>query len=108
MPLGPRAATEPSSPPLTSPGFGVAVNADTGNLYATREGETKVEAFNTGSTAPPRFELSIENTGNGSGTRTSVPNGIDCGSKCSADFDEGQVLDLVAPPAGNSEFAGWS
>src|SRR5581483_5417536 len=45
---------------------------------------------------------------NGSGTVSSTPAGINCGSGCTADFAVGTVVQLSATPAVGSAFAGWS
>src|SRR6185437_14097584 len=55
---------EVSSTPLSSFGRGVGVNWATGNLYAAREGNTKVEVFAPG---PGGFELTVNLTGTGGG-----------------------------------------
>lgn len=55
----------------------------------------------------PEFTLSVEKTGNGSGTVTSNPVGIDCGLDCSETFDEGTLVTLTATPDDDSVFAGW-
>ncbi len=39
---------------------------------------------------------------------TSSPAGINCGSTCSAQFDQGTQVTLSANPAPGSAFAGWS
>jgi predicted outer membrane repeat protein len=52
--------------------------------------------------------LTVVRAGSGSGTVTSGPAGIDCGSNCSAVFAEGTHVVLSAAPAGQSRFAGWS
>jgi uncharacterized delta-60 repeat protein len=52
-------------------------------------------------------ELTVAKAGNGSGTVTSSPNGIACGSTCTAPFAAVSVtLKATAPPG--SAFAGWS
>jgi len=43
----------------------------------------------------------------GSGSVTSNPAGIDCGTTCSAGFASGSTVDLSATPAANSYFASW-
>ncbi len=103
------AATVISSTPLASGGNGVAVNGATGNIYVSREGSTEVEVFGPGLVSP-EFELKISKTGTGSGTVTSLaPNtGIDCGSECSAEFEEGAEVELEAIAAANSKFTGWT
>lgn len=52
--------------------------------------------------------LTVSKSGNGSGTVTSSPSGIDCGSTCTASFDNGTSVTITATPAGGSTFAGWS
>ncbi|CAK0748842.1 lysyl endopeptidase [Gammaproteobacteria bacterium] len=44
---------------------------------------------------------------NGSGTVTSNPSGIDCGSTCSASFASGTNVALTAAPASGYAFTGW-
>ncbi len=55
-----------------------------------------------------QFTLSVTRDGSGSGTVTSNPPGIDCGATCSAAFDSGTVVTLMATPATGSIFSGWS
>jgi endo-1,4-beta-xylanase len=52
--------------------------------------------------------LTVTKSGSGSGTVTSAPAGINCGSTCSAGFASGTSVTLTATPAGGSTFAGWS
>ena len=52
--------------------------------------------------------LTLTKAGNGSGTVTSSPAGVTCGSTCSHDFDYGTVVHLTPAPATGSSFAGWS
>jgi hypothetical protein len=52
--------------------------------------------------------LSVVREGTGSGTVTSAPAGIDCGTGCSAGFAVGTMVTLSATPATGSVFAGWS
>lgn len=54
------------------------------------------------------FSLSVSKLGNGSGTVTSSPSGINCGTACSAPFDVGSSVTLTATPASGSTFSGWS
>ena len=59
------------------------------------------------STIPMRL-LTITKTGNGSGTVTSRPAGIDCGAVCAASFPNGSIVTLTATPAAGSYFNGWA
>jgi len=57
---------------------------------------------------PNDYPLSVSKAGSGSGTVTSSPRAIDCGSTCSAVFPSGTEVTLTAMAARNSLFAGWS
>jgi len=56
-------------------------------------------------TAPSQYILSAAKTGDG--TITSAPGGILCGATCSAAFDEGTQVQLVANPDPGWTFDGW-
>jgi len=62
----------------------------------------------TGPTPPTTFQLTVQMSGNGSGTVTSSPAGIDCGPACREAFNSGTVVTLTAAAATGSIFAGWS
>ncbi|HVY77799.1 MAG TPA: PKD domain-containing protein, partial [Solirubrobacterales bacterium] len=59
-------------------------------------------------TAAPQFTLKVKKSGNGQGTLTSNPAGINCGSACEAEYSEGTEVTLTPSPAMGSEFTGWS
>jgi hypothetical protein len=52
--------------------------------------------------------LSVSKEGNGNGSITSSPTGIDCGSECSASFDPNMSVTLIATPGLETVFSGWS
>ncbi|MCS6912624.1 MAG: fibrinogen-like YCDxxxxGGGW domain-containing protein [Myxococcales bacterium] len=52
--------------------------------------------------------LFVVKSGQGAGTVTSDPPGIDCGTRCSAPFAPGTRVLFSARPSAESEFAGWS
>jgi hypothetical protein len=52
--------------------------------------------------------LMVTKGGTGTGTVTSDPPGIDCGSDCSEVYDEGTEVELTAVADSGSIFAGWS
>ena len=52
--------------------------------------------------------LTVVPAGTGTGTVTSAPSGINCGSVCLASFTSGASVTLSASPIGGSTFAGWS
>ena len=54
------------------------------------------------------FTLTVVKAGTGSGTVTSSPAGITCGSTCSALFASGTSVTLTATADSGSTFAGWS
>ena len=53
-------------------------------------------------------KLTVTRIGSGTGTVTSNPTGIDCGSTCEKSYTPGAVVVLTATPATGSSFAGWS
>ena len=56
----------------------------------------------------PTATLTISKSGTGSGTVTSSPAGINCGSDCSEIFTSGTTVTLTAISAAGSDFIGWS
>ncbi len=78
--------------------------AGTGACTVTVSAATSVTATFT----RPSFALSVIKSGNGSGTVTSAPTGINCGATCSASFTSGTAVSLTAAPAAGSTFTGWS
>jgi hypothetical protein len=59
---------------------------------------------------PPitQYALTVNKSGSGSGTVTSSPTGINCGSTCSAAFDTNTTVTLSAVASSGSTFSGWS
>jgi len=56
----------------------------------------------------PTFTLSVNKSGNGSGTVTSSPSGINCGADCSEAYNNTTSVTLTAAAANGSTFTGWS
>src|SRR5207247_1582297 len=54
------------------------------------------------------YTLIVTPAGRGSGTGMSSPEGINCGTTCSASFVGGKQVTLTATPASGSAFTGWS
>ena len=52
--------------------------------------------------------LTVSQSGIGTGTVTSNPAGINCGSNCSDSYNCGTTVTLAATPAQGSVFSGWS
>jgi probable HAF family extracellular repeat protein len=71
------------------------------------EGQRAVR-LTPGGTTPATFTLSVVKSGTGSGTVTSSPVGIACGSDCSEAYGSGTSVTLTAKPGRGSSFAGWS
>ena len=77
-----------------------------GGCTVTMQGETQVWA--TFAAIPPtQHSMTVILTGTGSGTVSSQPNAIDCGTACSATFDEGVGVTLTPAAAAGSQFDGW-
>jgi len=58
-------------------------------------------------TVAQTFGLAVVKIGAGSGTVTSVPAGISCGTSCSGSYASGTAVTLTASPATGSTFTGW-
>jgi uncharacterized repeat protein (TIGR01451 family) len=56
----------------------------------------------------PNPLLTVIRAGDGGGTVTSTPAGINCGQDCSESYDVDTVVTLTATPDANSTFSGWS
>ncbi len=54
------------------------------------------------------YTLNVSKTGSGTGTVTSSPAGINCGTDCSEPYASGTSVTLTATPASGSTFVGWS
>jgi hypothetical protein len=55
-----------------------------------------------------RFTLSVARSGDGQGTVTSSPAGINCGTACSSDYVINTTVTLTAAPAAGSIVTGWT
>jgi len=80
----------------------------TGTCTITLTANTTVFARFGISSSVTRFTLSVTREGTSSGTVTSSPAGINCGTACAATYDSGTVVTLTATPAANATFDGWS
>ena len=57
----------------------------------------------------PVFTVTVQKQGIGSGTITSTPLGIDCGTTCSGEFEQGTMVSFnAAATTPGSVFVGWS
>jgi hypothetical protein len=76
----------------------------TGTCEVVMDQATNVTA--TFTQAPVVVKVTL--AGTGSGTVTSTPAGIDCGTTCTAGLPYGTMASLTETPAPGSTFAGWS
>jgi len=54
------------------------------------------------------YTLTVDKQGSGSGTVTSNPSGINCGTDCSQDYLQGTAVTLTASPSFAHVFTNWS
>ena len=54
------------------------------------------------------FKLTVSKSGAGQGSVSSTPAGIECGSSCEAQYEEGTMVTLAHSAASGSEFKEWS
>jgi alpha-tubulin suppressor-like RCC1 family protein len=59
-------------------------------------------------TVKAMLALTVSRVGDGSGTVTSAPAGLNCGATCSSTFLSDSQVTLTATPAADSTLAGWS
>ena len=59
------------------------------------------------SAQPTVFTLTVALSGSSTGTVTSNPGGINCGSTCTASFAAGTKVQLIPTPGTGAFFAGW-
>jgi hypothetical protein len=58
--------------------------------------------------AMPPVTLSVAKDGTGEGVVQSIPQGVDCGATCTANFPYGSTVELDLVAAAHSLFTGWS
>lgn len=81
-----------------------------GGFYASPAGNLELLSVSVIHLAPvtTNHTLSVNKSGNGSGMVTSNPAGINCGSTCQANFNNGLSVTLTATPDPGSTFNSWS
>jgi hypothetical protein len=103
---------------IASVGPNVKSYTDTGLLAGTTYCY-RVRSFNSSGVSSPSnescatipittFALGLTKSGTGSGSVTSNPAGITCGTDCSEAYSSGTIVSLIATPDSGSTFAGWS
>ncbi|EDN72333.1 conserved hypothetical protein [Beggiatoa sp. SS] len=70
------------------------------------EAQNVTATFNLIEIPLDQYPLTVNKLGTGTGSVTST--GIDCGSDCSEKYTENTPVTLIAKPAANSIFVGWS
>ena len=90
----------------TFTGWSGACTGKSSSCTVSLTADTAVTATFTSSVV--RYTLTVTKAGTGSGTVTSSPAGISCGSTCSFPFTSGTSVTLTATPATGSTFTGWS
>jgi len=112
----PSGSNAPCSP---SPGSGetdVAVSAALSGLTPGTTYEFRLVAGSAAGTSlggvgmftTVGASLAVSKAGSGSGSVTSSPAGISCGSTCSFRYAHGTLVTLTATPSAGSTFSGWS
>jgi Divergent InlB B-repeat domain len=77
------------------------------NVNLTADGDS-ISRLVTGTGVPIGPTLTVSKSGAGSGTVTSSPAGINCGTACAASYVTGTPVTLTATPAAGSTFTGWT
>jgi hypothetical protein len=86
---------------------GTTIGAPTDDLDgAHRDAQPDIGAYEFGATPRPLLTVTVEQLG-GSGTVTSSPTGITCGTACTARFDANTSVTLIAKADRGSRFLGW-
>ncbi len=72
-------------------------------MVTMNQAKTVTAAFTT----KGYYLLTVSKAGSGSGTVTSSPSGINCGSDCNHSYRNGTKVKLTAKAKSGSVFAGW-
>ncbi len=92
-----------------TPGAGSSTTVDVASAAATdAAGNDNIAATQFSIAHDADRTLTVSLPGVGSGTVTSAPVGIDCGTDCSQDYTLGTSVTLTAAADTGSSFAGWT
>ena len=97
--------TATAAPGSTFDGWGGACSGTGACDVIMNQSQNVTASFSTA--LPSRFDLMVSRSGSGSGSISSSPTGISCGSTCSTNFESGTTVTLSATPISGSTFAGW-
>lgn len=95
-----------SASPSDEPAIAAAPDGATTVAWSMDIGSSRVVQAVTSSATT--YALSTTRDGDGAGTITSSPAGIDCGATCRATLPLSTAVTLTATPAVGSSFAGWA
>ena len=96
-----------SGTPTTAGTYSFIVAAADQYIQQTTTGYFRITIVSASSIpTPPTYSLNVKKTG--TGTVTSSPTGINCGTDCIESYNSGTSVTLTATAASGSTFAGWS
>ena len=82
---------------------GVCTNTSGDCVVTMTEAQTATATFTLNN-----YLLSVSLAGDGNGSVSSNPAGIDCGTDCSESYDYGTLVTLTASAGTDTKFGGWS
>lgn len=98
-------SSNPSVATVSATGLVTAVGLGTATITAT---DPFGNAGSTTLTVRQLFTLAAIRQGDGTGTVTSAPAGINCGAACSASFVSDSAVTMTATAGADSIFSGWT
>ena len=102
------ASSNPSVATINTSGLATGIGQGTTTITATDGFGGSASTTLTVTASTQRFTLSAIRQGDGSGSVSSSPAGINCGSDCFEDYDSGTTVTLTAAAVSGSVFAGWT
>ena len=98
-------SSNPSVATIDAAGRATGVSRGTTTIAAT---DSSNNSASTTLTVRELLTLGVVRQGDGNGTVTSAPAGINCGTTCSASFVSDSQVTLTAAPGADSLFTGWT
>jgi uncharacterized repeat protein (TIGR02543 family) len=86
----------------------LAYNSTWENTLVTYKINSNIVQFTTTGTPLPNSTLTVSKAGQGSGTVSSVPPGVNCGTECSENYLNSTAVTLTASADSGYVFEGWS